>query len=494
MTSSLFIQRFGKTKSITKRSAKKYLEEALYRRLLKDGGSDVSVRQNLNQFLKSRKQAYKWEVDHTLKILRNRKRYASALKLSETMAERGMNKTTSDQAVHIDLLAKTRGISAAEAYFINLPEQSKNHFTYGPLLNHYCKELMTDKAESMFAKMKELNLTLTSVHYNCVMTLYEKTAQPERILEKIMEMKASEVKPDILTYNLWMRAVTKLNNISGVERLVNEVKKDDQVSEDWTTYSNLASIYVEFGLTNKAEDALKELEKKNAHKNLSAFQHLLTLYGKTGNLIEVYRIWRSLKLAFPKTANISYLNMIQVLVKLNDLPGAEKCFREWVSGCPSYDIRIANVLIGAYIKSDLFNKAEELRELSRRRGAKPNAKTWEIFLNYYLEKREIVSAATCIDNAITAGRSNGEKWVPGTTVVQKLMAHYEGNKDVDGAERFVEILKKGDDNVGGDVLESLIRIYAATGKTSPIMHRRVKMESVELSDEGKNLLEKISVT
>ncbi|KAK1419993.1 hypothetical protein QVD17_29483 [Tagetes erecta] len=493
MSSSLFIKRFGKTKSLTKRSTKKYLEEALYRRLFKDGGSDVNVRQNLNQFLKSKKKAYKWEVDRTLKILRSRKRYAPALKLSETMAERGMNKTVSDQAVHIDLIAKTKGINAAEAYFVSLPEQSKNHFTYGPLLNHYCKELMTDKAESMFAKMKELELTLTSVHYNCIMNLYEKTGQPERIPEVIMEMKASEVQPDILTYNIWMRAVAASNDISGVERVFNELKRDEQVSEDWTSYSNLASIYIDSGLTSKAEDALKELEKKNSHKNLSAFQHLITLYGKTGNIIEVYRVWRSLKLAFPKTANISYLNMIQVLVKLNDLPGAEKCFREWVAGCPSYDIRIANVLIGAYTKSDLLNKAEELRELSRRRGAKPNAKTWEIFLNYYLEKGEIASAVTCIDNAITTVDPPGKKWVPGTAVVRKFMAHFEGNKDVDGAEGFVEILKKADDNVGSEVLESLIRIYAAAEKTSPILHRRVKMENIELSNEGKVLLEKITV-
>ncbi|XP_076883090.1 large ribosomal subunit protein mL101 (rPPR4)-like [Bidens hawaiensis] len=493
MSSSLFIQRFGRTKSLTKRSTKKYLEEALYRRLLKDGGSDVSVRRNLNEFIKSRKKAYKWEVDHTLKILRNRNRYAPALKLSETMAERGMNKTVTDQAVHIDLIAKTKGINAAEAYFVDLPEQSKNHFTYGPLLNHYCKELMTDKAESMFAKMKELELTLTSVHYNCIMTLYEKTNQPERIPEIIMEMKASEVKLDTLTYNLWMRAVAALNDISSVERVINELKRDEQVSEHWTTYSNLASIYVDSGLTSKAEDALKELEKKISHKNLSAFQHLITLYGKTGNLIEVYRVWRSLKLAFPKTANISYLNMIQVLVKLNDLPGAEKCFREWVSGSPSYDIRIANALIGAYIKSDLFNKAEELRELSKRRGAKPNAKTWELFLNYHLEKGEIVSAVNCIDNAIAYSTSTGKKWVPGAAVVRKFMEYYEGCNDVDGAEGFVEVLQKADDNVGGEVLESLIRIYAAAGKTSPVMHRRVKMENIELSDEGKVLLEKITV-
>lgn len=65
---------------MAKRS-KKYLEEALYKRLFKDGSSEVSIRQQLNQFLKSSKRVYKWEVDHSLKILRRRNRYYPALKV-----------------------------------------------------------------------------------------------------------------------------------------------------------------------------------------------------------------------------------------------------------------------------------------------------------------------------------------------------------------------------------------------------------------------------
>ncbi|KAK9934605.1 hypothetical protein M0R45_021742 [Rubus argutus] len=136
-----------------------------------------------------------------------------------------------------------------------------------------------------------------------------------------------------------MRALAAVNDISGVERVVDEMKRDGRVASDWTTYSNLASIYVDAGMPEKAENVLSELEKKNSHRDLSAFQFLITLYGRTGNLLEVHRVWRSLRLAFPKTANISYLNMVQVLVNLKDLPGAEKCFREWASRCSTYDIR-----------------------------------------------------------------------------------------------------------------------------------------------------------
>lgn len=70
------------------RRGKKYLEEALYRRLFKGGGSEQSVRAELNRFLKSHKLVYKWEVGLSLKKLRQRKRYDAALKVLALFAFR----------------------------------------------------------------------------------------------------------------------------------------------------------------------------------------------------------------------------------------------------------------------------------------------------------------------------------------------------------------------------------------------------------------------
>lgn len=81
-----FMQKLARTKNIGKRSKKKYLEEALYKNLFKEGSEENHVRKNLNQFLKSHKSAFKWEVGKSIKVLRQRKLYAPALKVSHFLS------------------------------------------------------------------------------------------------------------------------------------------------------------------------------------------------------------------------------------------------------------------------------------------------------------------------------------------------------------------------------------------------------------------------
>lgn len=403
-----------------------------------------------------------------------------------------MNPTVPDLAIRLDLISKTRGVQAAEDFFMNLPEASKNHLTYGSLLNSYCKELLTDKAEALFEKMKQLNFAQTSMSYNSFMTLYTKTDNNEKVPKIIQEMKNNDVLPDCFTYNVWMRALASMGDISGVDRVLEEMKRDGRVASDWTTYSNLASIYADAGLFQKADGALKELEKRNTSNDIVGYQFLITLYGRTGNLVEVHRVWRSLKLKYPKgMANMSYLNMIQVLANLKDLTGAEAIFKEWELICKDYDIRIANAIIKAYIKEGMFDQAVAIKKHAKMRGGRLNAKTWEIFMDYYLEKGDLKMAHWCADRAIKKGKSQGRLWVPSHNVVVTLIRYFEGIKDVDGAEKFVDILKSIGVNLEKEVFEGLVRVYVSAGKKSPGMKKRLKIENVTVGEEVQKLLESI---
>ncbi|KAG0459161.1 hypothetical protein HPP92_022289 [Vanilla planifolia] len=241
----------------------------------------------------------------------------------------------------------------------------------------------------------------------------------------------------------------------------------------------------------KAEGALQELERRNSSRSLEAYQFLITLYGRTGNLVEVHRIWRSLKLAKPKMANISYLNVIQALVKLKDIPAAETIFREWESHCSTYDMRVANSLISAYLKEDMLEKAEAVKKRAKRAGGRLNSKTWELFMDYFLQKGDMKKVIRCVDRGVKKGRSHARIWVPRQEAIMSLMAYFEQNKAVRGAERLVELLKTVKAELGQRFFEALLRTYVAAGKTSPGMRQRLKMENVLISSEAEKLLETV---
>ncbi|CAN6446184.1 unnamed protein product [Victoria cruziana] len=467
-------------------------KESLHRLLFKEGSSSRSVGRVLGRWLKDTQQFSKGEIGTSVRVLRQRKKFSLALKLLETASKRGLNLTASDEAIKIDLLSKTKGIIVAEKHFADLPEPSKNYRSYGALFNCYCNEKMTEKAEALMEKMKEKKFVSTPLAFNSLMALYSKGGKPEKVPAVIQDMRSNKVVLDVFSYNVWMRSLAAVGDISGVEKVLEEMKEDDSVTADWTTYSNIASIYVNAGLKEKAENALRELESKMDARCLPAFQYLISLYGRTGNLAEVHRIWRSLKLACPKTVNLNYLNMVQTLVNLDDLPGAEKCFKEWETNCPKYDVRLPNVLISAYVKGGEVEKAKAVREQAVSRGAVLNTTTWVIFFNYYVMTKQFNVAVKCMENAISASRKRDkDKWKPAQETVESMMTHFEEQHDVDGAENLVQILKK----VGGvssSVYESLIRTYAAAGRKSPNMRQRLEAENLKVNAETETMLQSIS--
>ncbi|KAI3883573.1 hypothetical protein MKW92_001201 [Papaver armeniacum] len=76
-------------------------------------------------------------------------------------------------------------------------------------------------------------------------------------------MKSDDVTPD--SCNVWMRALVASSDISGVERVYKMMDEN-------------------------AEEALKELGKRS-HKSHNEYKLLIKLYRRTGNLLEVYRVW-----------------------------------------------------------------------------------------------------------------------------------------------------------------------------------------------------------
>lgn len=461
----------------------------LYRHLSRPGNWNESAVKVIKDWSREGKKLTKTNLEKAVEKLRKYGRYKHALEVSEWMdGSGGLRLGLSDLAIRLDLIARVRGIDDAEKYFINLPERAMNHKSYGALLNCYVREELVEKAEGVMEKMKELDFVLNAVPYNNMMTLYFKTGQPEKVPLVIQEMKANDVVPDTFTYNIWMKSCAAMSGIGAVEKVLDEMKRDGRVGADWTTYSNLAAIYVDAGIVAKAESALKEMEKRMPQKKLSAYTFLITMYAGIHSTAEVHRVWGMIRQRFSNMTNTSYICMLSSLVKLGDMQGAEKCFEEWESDGLSYDTRVPNVLIDAYITKGMIEKAESFLEHALEKGGKPNFKTWEMFVDGYLENKQMNRAIETMKKAIS--KVKNREWQPAPEKALAILKHFEELGDVDDAEDIFKRLRSVD-HVNTDTYNSLLRTYIQAGKSPSKVLRRMKLDKIVPDMETDRLLRQI---
>jgi pentatricopeptide repeat protein len=372
-------------------------------------------------------------------------------------------------AVYVYLVSKVKGVIEAENRFNTFPPRAQNMYTYGSLLNCYCKGLMLDKALSLFDKMDELGY-LTSLSFTNLMVLYMGLGQPQKVPQLVNVMKGKKIRMTEFTYTVWMNSCAALNDIGGVERVYEEMKREDEDKDkiDWKTYSNLAAIYIKAGFFEKAELMLKRLEEIVKPVQRESYHHLLSLYGGTGNVKQVYRVWSTLKKVSPVT-NHSYFIMLSTLRRLNDTEGIITLFKEWESKLVNYDTRLAGVAVDAYLSQNMDDEAMSIFEKALKRCRGPFFRIQELFMLYLLEICQLNGAMSHLE--ATLSEVGDYKYRPSPQVVSAFLKYYEKETDLNGVDELSKILRSHNFD------ESCIETCITASESSLGIHQVLKEDS-----------------
>ncbi|KAG6400781.1 hypothetical protein SASPL_137624 [Salvia splendens] len=425
----------------------------------------------------------KYELNRIVRELRSLKRYKHALEVCEWMrTQEDMKLMSGDFAIHLDLVAKVRGLNSAEKFFVDLPENMIDPITCSALLHTYvhCKE--SEKAEALMKKMTENDYLKSPVPYNHMLSLYVSTGQLEKIPKLIKEVK-KVTSPDIVTYNLWLAACASQDAVETARKVFRELS-EAKIEPDWVTHSTMASMYIKNSFREEAVSALKDMENKVSRKVRVAYASLISLHTALENKNDVRGIWKKMQSTFRKLNDVEYTCMITSLLKLKQFQEAEKLYDEWESVSPTKDSRVPNLLLAAYINNEQMDKAKTFYSRMVDSKIVPGYTTWELLTWGYLKQRQVEEAVDCFKRAIRSVR----QWDPDEKLVQQVLALVEETGDVDVAEKLLSALGRVG-YVNTEIYNSLLRTYANAGKMPLIVAERMKKDGVEMNEETKRLVQ-----
>ncbi|KAM2269180.1 hypothetical protein TB2_046927 [Malus domestica] len=445
--------------------------EPLYIRISRAGNPRVSVVPILNQWVEEGRDVKKWELQSFIKLFRKYRRYSHALQISEWMSDaRNQYLTPGDIAVRLDLISKVHGLQQAEAYFNSIPDQLRNFKVYGALLFSYVENKSSEKAEIIFEKMNELGYLKGSVAYNAMLTLYSQIGKHEKLDILVKEMEEKGIDYDSYTLKILLNSYAAISEIDRMEKLLMKIDADPLVNVDWNGYVIAANGFLKAGLLEKASTMLRRSEQLISNKTSKfASEVLLTLYATIGNKDEVYRIWNIYK-NMVGLYNSGYLCMLSSLVKLGDIDSAEMIVEEWESVAKFFDIRIPNLLITAYCKKDLLEKADLYIKRLEESGKELDASIWTHLATGYHMNGQMDKAVETMKKAILASRAG---WKFNHLTLAACLEYLKEKGDVEVAQELSRLIRETD-HFSADLCDKLDKYVIGE------LHRRDGEVSQEL--------------
>ncbi|KAK7350467.1 hypothetical protein VNO77_09142 [Canavalia gladiata] len=417
----------------------------VYRKISLMPNPEVGSATVLNQWENEGRNLTKWELSRVVKELRKYRRFDRALEVYDWMYNRPerFRVSESDAAIQLDLIAKVRGVSSAEAFFLSLNDKLKDRRTYGALLNVYVHFRLKEKAESLLDTMRSKGYVIHSLPFNLMMTLYMKLMEYDKVDMLVSEMMEKSIRLDIYTYNIWLSSCGSQGSIEKMEQVFEQMAEDRSIVPNWSTFSTMASMYIRMDQIEKAEECLRKVEGRIRGRDRIPFHYLLSLYGSIGNKDEVYRVWNTYKSIFPSIPNLGYHAVISSLVKLDDIEGAEKLHEEWDSVRSTYDPRIGNLLLNWYVKNGNTDKALNFFEQLVKGGGVPNANTWEVLSEGHIANKTISEALSCLQKAfMAAGGPNSKSWSPKPLNLSAFLDLCREQNDTESAEVLIGLLRQ----------------------------------------------------
>lgn len=340
-----------------------------------------------------------------------------------------------DYASRVDLIAKIRGLQKAEDYIKQIPESFRDEYVYRTLLANCASQGNVNKTENVFNQMRDLKFQMTTFACNQLLFLY-KRFDKKKIADILLFMEKENVKPSLWTYKILIDFKGRVNDITGMEKIV-DTMKDNGMDPDIQTKCILVRHYTSGGLQEKAEALLREMEGSSHMKeNRWICKYLLPLYAGLGKADDVSRIWQVCE-SDPRLTEC--VAAIEALGKLGKVEEAEAVFEMMVKKFKNITSHHYSVLLQLYADNQMLEKGKDVVKRMAENKCYVGPYAWDALVKLYVDAGELKKADSLLEKAMEQDK-NRQKPLFHSYI--KIMDQYAKRGDVHNTEKIFYKMRK----------------------------------------------------
>lgn len=395
----------------------------------------LSIHKVMTKWVEDGNEIYRPVMAATMIKLRKLRMYSKALQLSDWLqSNNNYEFTYRDYASRLDLISKLRGVQKAEDYLGQIPKSFRNEYVYRTLLANCVSQGNVNKAEKVFNQMKDLKLPLTSFACNQLLILY-KRFDKKKIADILLLMEQENVKPSLFTYKILIDVKGQVNDISGMEKIVDTMKAEG-IDPDFPIKCILARHYASGGLQEKAEAVLKEMEGAHAKENRWVCTYLLPLYAGLGKADDVERIWQVCE-SNPRLSEC--VAAIGAFGKLGRIEEAEAVFDMMAKKYNKLSSIHYSALLRVYAENKMLEKGKDVVKRMAESNCYIGPGVWDALVKLYVDAGEVEKADSILHKAVEQNKSRQK---PLFTSYITIMDQYAKRGDVHNTEKMFNKMRK----------------------------------------------------
>ncbi|KAK4386082.1 Pentatricopeptide repeat-containing protein [Sesamum angolense] len=363
-------------------------------------------------------------------------------------------------------LFRTGGRSHSLADFRHMESSvRKPHLTatYNTLIDLYGKAGRLKDAADVFAGMLKAGVALDTFTFNTMIFICGSQGYLSEAEALLNKMEERGIRPDTKTYNIFLSIYADVGNMDAVLQCYRNIREAGLFPDD-VTYRSVLKILSERNMVEEVEVVIQEMEKLEKRIDESSLPLLAKMY-VTAGLSERAKL---LGCCEKRKDVLEYNVMIKAYGKVALYDKAVSLFRgmrnqgTWPDECTYNSLiqMLAGAVIASFAKTKRLSDAVDVFQEMLRADVKPNEFVYGLLIDAFAEDGKLEEAKHYFHVMEDSGISANQ------IILTSMIKAYGKIGSVEGAKQLYEKMKTLDG--GPDVVasNSMLNIYAEFGMLS----------------------------